>query len=376
MEALIGACFPDPHALRVNTRDQLESFDGDATFFTDHGFYTVSSKRRILRLAMHLSWLDAEDKGVNFYIKKFGSSSFIVEFGDSSAETFLPGCQFDLRQYQGRPSVQEILKSARKRLTDVCSSYEESLSILNNRCVTSEELQQDPAETPLSKALNSEMTEALDLDDANQQTLRAISDEVESSEVKKPGFEIIELVGNEVHQNELLIRFLNLYGFCMQGCIYENPRAIFTINNIDNSHLDTLYSDLNYRGPHLCALSMEPHSAMVTQDGKLSQWTGSSSGISIEGIFHFSRGGDGTYHLEGEDYFLPWDSFFGMLNGALIIRDRAPDLWLGTQNRYFIRGSYRDFSKEVIQWNYFQESIMSELIALFGEVKRVLGKTP
>jgi len=58
---------------------------------------------------------------------------------------------------------------------------------------------------------------------------------------------------------------------------------------------------------------------------------------------------------------LNWEKFLFEIKADIMIRDLGPDLWLGTADKFFIRGSYCDFSNNLTQWEYFEEFMKSEL---------------
>jgi len=106
---------------------------------------------------------------------------------------------------------------------------------------------------------------------------------------------------------------------------------------------------------------VEPNEMQISPNGQLSGWNAAATVLTGQGIFHMVNTGDGTYRLDGKNSFLNWEKFLFEIKADIMIRDLGPDLWLGTADKFFIRGSYCDFSNNLTQWEYFEEFMKSEL---------------
>ena len=371
-DLIVGAVFSDQQSLRVGTRNNLESFEGDATVFTENGISIVNAKGRSIKLASYMSWSDADQYGINVYTKRFGPSSFIIEFGDPEAKVPFPGCQFDLRQYRGKPTSTDFLEVSRRVFTDICSLYQENLN------EAPEDLGNGNHGSIMfaDHAGNSDQTAGEDpkLEDIKSGTYSidqkdSRDPETAFSESKLDPYFIEDLSPQLRSLDEKLVRFFQLFGFCMQGCVESSPRSVFTRQAVDPNLWDSIYHSLQYRGYPLLALCLEPQRALVSQQGRLSGWVGPASGVSVEGVFHLLKD-EGEVKADGENYFLPWATFFGGLKASIFIREVGPDVWLGAPAKFFIHGAYRDYSDNVMQWDYFQEFIKRKLIELFDEIRQ------
>jgi hypothetical protein len=372
-DLIVGAVFSDPIALRLGTRNNLESFDGDATVLTEKGISIVNSRARSVKLVSDLSWADADDYGIDVYSKRFGPLSFILEFGDPEAKVPFPGCQFDLRQYRGKPSSNELLDVSRKVFTDICSLCDRSgidaqEIILNDDGDSSTFVDKASDLTPLPESHLRAIDPQNEVNATDVQGSEYQDEHLNEQQAER--FFVNDLSPQLLLLDEKLVRFFQLFGFCMQGCIESSPRSVFTRQTVDPSLWHSIYSSLEYRGYPLFALCLEPHRALVSQEGRLSGWVGSASGLSVEGIFHLVKDEVSEFKADGENYFLPWSTFFGSLKASIFIREVGPDVWLGAPAKFFIQGTYKDYSDNVVQWDYFQEFIKRELIETFDEIKR------
>ena len=125
-----------------------------------------------------------------------------------------------------------------------------------------------------------------------------------------------------------------------------------------------------HSGNGMLAVCMEPGQALLAPDGKLAGWNGAATALSGHGIYHMVSVGDGTYSMDGSSCFLSWEKFFFDIKADLVTRDAGPDLWLGTADKFLIRGSYCDYSGNIPQWDYFEDFAKNGLYEAFSSFKK------
>jgi hypothetical protein len=79
---------------------------------------------------------------------------------------------------------------------------------------------------------------------------------------------------------------------------------------------------------------------------------------------------DGSYGMDGSNCFLSWEKFFFEIKADLVTRDAGPDLWLGTADKFLVRGSYCDYSGNIPQWDYFEDFAKKGLLEAFASFKQ------
>ena len=60
------------------------------------------------------------------------------------------------------------------------------------------------------------------------------------------------------------------------------------------------------------------------------------------------------------------------IKADLVTRDAGPDLWLGTADKFLIRGSYCDYSGNIPQWDYFEDFAKKGLLEALASFKQSL----
>ena len=55
-----------------------------------------------------------------------------------------------------------------------------------------------------------------------------------------------------------------------------------------------------------------------------------------------------------------------------MVRDAGPDLWLGTADKFLIRGSFCDYSGNIPQWDYFEDFAKKGLLEALASFKQSL----
>ena len=67
---------------------------------------------------------------------------------------------------------------------------------------------------------------------------------------------------------------------------------------------------------------------------------------------------------------MSWEKFFFEIKADLIIRDAGPDLWLGTNDKFLVRGSYCDYASNIAQWEYFEDFVQRGMVEAFSKFKQ------
>ena len=159
--------------------------------------------------------------------------------------------------------------------------------------------------------------------------------------------------------------FIKLFAFAAQQCDEAAPRSVFAAQAMTPELWTAIHS-----GNGMLAVCMEPGQALLAPDGKLAGWNGAATALSGHGIYHMVSAGDGTYSMDGSSCFLSWEKFFFEIKADLVTRDAGPDLWLGTADKFLIRGSYCDYSGNIPQWDYFEDFAKKGLLKAFASFKQ------
>jgi hypothetical protein len=193
-------------------------------------------------------------------------------------------------------------------------------------------------------------------------------------EILEDDEEDIEPTENQLNERRKIAletgnRFFSLLSFALQRCWDGNQKGLFTADEIQESHIQDLYQSLGESGTSPYAIATDPAQVEFSSDGKVIGWRGFATVISTEGVFHMVRNSDGAYSLDGKNAFLSWKKMFADFSVDLHIRDGGPDLWFGTSDKVLIRSAYCDYSNDVMQWDYFEDFLKSELIDVCAEFK-------
>ena len=159
--------------------------------------------------------------------------------------------------------------------------------------------------------------------------------------------------------------FIKLYAFAMQQCSEAKPRSVYAAQAMTPELWTAIHS-----GNGMLAVCMELGQELLAPGGKLAGWNGAATALSGHGIYHMVSAGDGTYSMDGSNCFLSWERFFSEIKADLVIRDVGPDLWLGTADKFFIRGSYCDYSDNIPQWDYFEDFVKNGLLEALARFKQ------
>jgi hypothetical protein len=107
---------------------------------------------------------------------------------------------------------------------------------------------------------------------------------------------------------------------------------------------------------------------------QLSGWTGLASVITQEGIYHVTSNGGNEYELDGDVAFLSWQAFIAFAAG-LQQRLMMPDIWLGTPTEVLIKGSYFNFSTNIIGWIEFSQGQQAQFLERFNQLSMAIIST-
>ena len=173
----------------------------------------------------------------------------------------------------------------------------------------------------------------------------------------------------------LLTGFLKQLATVTQLCIEGAPKSVFIDSEVSPELKSILSATVESWANEPIAICLEPHQTECTKDGELLGWSGPASVLSAHGIFHIEQNQNGSYQFEGNNYFLSWEKFFFEFNAGLILREVGPDLWMGTNDKYLIRGTYADYSINVLQWDYFEDFVKQTMLTTLDSFKHSVQHT-
>lgn len=174
-----------------------------------------------------------------------------------------------------------------------------------------------------------------------------------------------------------LIRFFSEYA--QLSDLYEPPLAktiyIFNRNDaqattVEGALVDKLIQLLDYVEPIVVAV--EDSDQQLNAHAQLSGWTGLASVMTHEGIYHVTSNDGNEYELDGRSAFLSWQVFSALSAGPQS-RLTMPDIWLGTTTEVLIKGSYFDFSKNIIGWIDFHNIYQTTLVERFNQLSMAIS---
>jgi hypothetical protein len=302
----------------------IEEFSGDAVVITARGLVYISSKNSQVSYTRHFPWAILREEGITFSQYKADANLIVFRFLDPEKRIIPIIC------FEFRPSPEHIVIAK-------CASR--IFEVVKERYAV-EGYSEEEFET----------------------------DEVEEQQEKD---ELSVGIPENDEINFALNSLFTLFSFALQGCSEDSPKSVFCASEINEAHRSVLHKAANNMGSGMQVVCVEPTQVELSYDGKLSGWEGFASVLSAEGVFHMFSGSGNDYQLDGKNNFLSWDKFFSDLHADLQIRETALDLWIGTPEKMFLRNTYVSFSKNVTQWDYFEEFMKSELIRKFEEFERL-----
>lgn len=354
-DAVLGMVFQDGDTVVFDQHNCVINFSGNAFVVSDFGITQVSISDNTLNADVSHSWGEAASLGWGFYSRRFGDDKYVVSFGDGSLSQTLPGCKFDLRQYQGDVPVSQALADAEawlNRLYELVPAFEDD----------EDDEEEESEDLDHAEAIE-EAHEDLANDESNHEEQSIASDEASTWDENEEDEDAVE----EERQQTLdeigsrMQRFFGKLAFALQRCDENQPLCVFPRDRVHDDLLESIYDAAYNTGTGMRVVCVEPGCALIDESGLLVGWKGMASALSAEGIFHMVAQPSGGYMLDGANSFLGWQRFFDELGGNLIVREDGPDLWLGTPMNYLIRGCYVDYSVQVLQWDYFENYVNNEL---------------
>jgi hypothetical protein len=368
MDAIVGMVFENPAGVAKDDEEFVINFADAASVITLSGITIVGKDGNTVVGHACYEWGQMAANEWGLYRQRFGPGSYLISIGDQSANQNFSGLRFDLRRYKGPESVDALYAEAEAvlhRIFDTATPY------------TAED---DTVES--DDASDSDLDAESDVEDdvpAGAQNLADNTDEDEDEEYYEEDDEEYEedALDPEVEAARLLAaqrfnerekrlgNFIKLYAFAAQQCDEAAPRSVFAARAMTPELWTAIHS-----GNGMTAVCMEPGQALLTPDGKLAGWNGAATALSGHGIYHMVSGGDGAYSMDGSSCFLSWEKFFFEIKADLVTRDAGPDLWLGTTDKFLIRGSYCDYSGNIPQWDYFEDFAKKGLLEALASFKQ------
>jgi hypothetical protein len=174
---------------------------------------------------------------------------------------------------------------------------------------------------------------------------------------------------------QLMTGFLKHLSTATQLCIENAPKSIFIDSEVSPELKSILSATVESWATEPIAICLEPHQTECTEEGELLGWSGPASVLSAKGIFHMEQAPNGSYQYEGNNFFLSWEKFFFEFGSGLVLRETGPDLWMGTNDKYLIRGTYADYSINVLQWDYLEDFVKQSLLTTLESFKHSVQHT-
>ncbi len=180
----------------------------------------------------------------------------------------------------------------------------------------------------------------------------------------------LELMRQRWHErSNALHEFLLRFAMATQYCSETAPKTVVMASEIDATLHADLWAAAKSSGAPLVAVGLDAQHALWSESGQLADFHEAVTLMSAHGLFHIAKSGGGAMKLDGKNCFLSWEKFFFEFKADLVFRDAGPDLWLGTADKYLVRGSYCDYSVNVLQWDYLNSFVKNELIDSFEKFK-------
>lgn len=351
MDAIVGMIFENPAGVVKDDEEFLINFAGAASVITLSGITIVGNEENTLVGHASYQWGQMAANEWGLYRQRFGPGSYLISIGDQPANQNFSGLRFDLRRYRGPETVDALYAEAEavmRRIFDMAMPYTD----------------EDDEEDEVSD-VEDELTARFDDQNvADEEEEEAEEDEEDQPD---PAIEAARVLAAQrfIEREKRLGNFIKLFAFAAQHCDEAAPRCIFAAQAMTSELWTAVHS-----GNGMMALCMGPDQALLAPDGKLAGWNGSATALSGHGIYHMISTPDGSYAMDGSSCFLSWEKFFFDIKAGLVIRDAGPDLWLGTADKYLIRGSYCDYSGSIAQWDYFEDFAKQGLLDALASFKQ------
>ena len=348
MDAIVGMVFENPAGVVKDDEEFLINFAGAASVITLSGITIVGNEQNTLVGHASYQWGQMAANEWGLYRQRFGPGSYLISIGDQSANQNFSGLRFDLRRYKGPESVDALYAEAEavmRRIFDMATPY------------TDEDDEEDEV-----SYVEEDVTAGFD-----DQNVADEEEEEDEEDKPDPAIEAARVLAAQrfIEREKRLGNFIKLFAFSAQHCDEVAPRCVFAAQAMTSELWTAVHS-----GNGMMALCMGPDQALLAPDGKLAGWNGAATALSGHGIYHMVSTPDGSYAMDGSSCFLSWEKFFFDIKAGLVIRDAGPDLWLGTADKYLIRGSYCDYSGNIAQWDYFEDFAKQGLLDALASFKQ------
>jgi len=361
MDAIVGMVFENPAGVAKDDEQFIINFDAAASVITLSGITIVGKDGNTVVGHATYEWGQMAANEWGLYRQRFGPGSYLISIGDQSANQNFSGLRFDLRRYKGPESVDALYAEAEavlQRIFNTASPYTAEDDEEDSDMAAESDLEDDdPDDTGIDDEDEYEDDEE---DEENEE------DEEDELDPEAEA-ELVLAVQRFTEREKLLGKFIKLYAFAAQQCDEAAPRSVFVAQAMTPELWTAIHSDNG-----MLAVCMEPGQALLAPDGKLAGWNGAATALSGHGIYHMVSTGGGTYGMDGSSCFLSWEKFFYDIKADLVVRDAGPDLWLGTADKFLIRGSYCDYSGNIPQWDYFEDFAKKGLLEALASFKQSL----
>ena len=333
MDAMVGMVFENPAGVVKDGEQFIINYSDAASVITLSGITIVGKDGNNVVHHAFYAWgqMAANDWGL--YRQRFGPGSYLISIGDQSAGQFFSGLRFDLRRYKGPESVDDL--------------YAETEAVLQRIFNT--------ASVYIAQDIEADEDE----DEDDEQASGRAEDTTHTLATQR-------LIEREKSLNS----FIKLYAFAAQQCDEEAPRSVYTVQAMAPELCTAINASAAFG---VLAVCLEPDQALLNPSGKLAAWDGPATALSANGIYHLvgvSEGGVHQTYTDGSSCFMSWEKFFFEIKADLIIRDAGPDLWLGTNDKFLVRGSYCDYASNIAQWEYFEDFVQRGIVEAFSKFKQ------
>lgn len=357
MDAIVGMVFENPAGVAKDNEEFVINFADAASVITLSGITIVGKDGNTVVGHASYEWGQMAANEWGLYRQRFGPGSYLISIGDQSANQNFSGLRFDLRRYKGPESVDALYAEAEavlQRIFDTATPY------------TAEDEEED-ADADDDSEMDAESDVEEDTDEAEDEYEDEEDEEYEDE--LDPEVEAARVLAAQrfTEREKRLGNFIKLFAFAAQQCDEAAPRSVFAARAMTPELWTAIHS-----GNGMTAVCMEPGQALLAPDGKLAGWNGAATALSGHGIYHMVSTGDGSYSMDGSSCFLSWEKFFFEIKADLVTRDAGPDLWLGTADKFLIRGSYCDYSGNIPQWDYFEDFAKKGLLEALASFKQSL----
>ena len=360
MDAIVGMVFENPAGVAKDKEEFVINFQDAASVITLSGITIVGKDGNTVVGHASYEWGQMAANEWGLYRQRFGPGSYLISIGDQSANQNFSGLRFDLRRYKGPDSVDALYAEAEavlQRIFDTASPYtdEDEDEDEDDSDMDAESDVEDHAPAGPQNLVDD--TEEDQEEDEYEDDEEELDPEVEAARV---------LAAQRFTEREKRLgNFIKLFAFATQQCDEAAPRSVFAARAMTPELWTAIHS-----GNGMLAVCMEPGQALLAPDGKLAGWNGAATALSGHGIYHMVSVGDGSYSMDGSSCFLSWEKFFFEIKADLVTRDAGPDLWLGTADKFLIRGSYCDYSGNIPQWDYFEDFAKKGLLEALASFKQ------